>query len=104
MRMKKKPFSKLIVSFVIIFVTAFIVFCCYEMHRLGDLSPISYIGTGMVALLSSVVAAYMWRAKQQDMFNLELEKIKEKAKLKEELGENYENQTVTEVTDEEDCG
>ena len=101
--MKKKPFSKVVVVFVIILVTAFIIFCCYEMHRLGDLSPISYIGTGMIALLSTVVAAYMWRAKQQDMFNLELEKIKEKAKLREELGDNYRDETVVEVYDDS-CG
>ena len=101
--MKKKPFSKIVVVFVIILVTAFIIFCCYEMHRLGDLSPISYIGTGMIALLSTVVAAYMWRAKQQDMFNLELEKIKEKAKLREELGDNYRDEAVVEVYDDS-CG
>lgn len=101
--MKKKPFSKVIVGFVIVLVTAFILFCCYEMHRLGDLSPISYIGTGMIALLSTVVAAYMWRAKQQDMFNLELEKIKEKAKLREELGDNYRDEAVVEVYDDS-CG
>lgn len=101
--MKKKPFSKVVVVFVIILVTVFIVFCCYEMHRLGDLSPISYIGTGMITLLSTVVAAYMWRAKQQDMFNLELEKIKEKAKLREELGDNYRDETVAEVNDDS-CG
>ena len=101
--MKKKPFSKVIVGFVIALVTTFIIFCCYEMHRLGDLSPISYIGTGMIALLSTVVAAYMWRAKQQDMFNLELEKIKEKAKLREELGENFRDETVIEVNDNT-CG
>lgn len=101
--MKKKPFSKVVVVFVIILVTAFIIFCCYEMHRLGDLSPISYIGTGMIALLSTVVAAYMWRAKQQDMFNLELEKIKEKAKLREELGDNYRDEAVVEVYDDS-CG
>lgn len=101
--MKKKPFSKVVVVFVIILVTAFIIFCCYEMHRLGDLSPISYIGTGMIALLSTVVAAYMWRAKQQDMFNLELEKIKEKAKLREELGDNYRDEAMVEVYDDS-CG
>ena len=101
--MKKKPFSKVIVGFVIALVTAFIIFCCYEMHRLGDLSPISYIGTGMIALLSTVVAAYMWRAKQQDMFNLELEKIKEKAKLREEFGDNYRDEAVVEVYDDS-CG
>ena len=101
--MKKKPFSKVVVVFVIILVTAFIIFCCYEMHRLGDLSPISYIGTGMIALLSTVVAAYMWRAKQQDMFNLELDKIKEKAKLREELGDNYRDEAVVEVYDDS-CG
>ena len=103
MYMKKKPFSKVVVVFVIILVTAFIIFCCYEMHRLGDLSPISYIGTGMIALLSTVVAAYMWRAKQQDMFNLELEKIKEKAKLREEFGDNYRDEAVVEVYDDS-CG
>ena len=101
--MKKKPFSKVVVVFVIILVTAFIIFCCYEMHRLGDLSPISYIGTGMIALLSTVVAAYMWRAKQQDMYNRELEKIKEKAKLREELGDNYRDEAVVEVYDDS-CG
>jgi len=71
----KIPFSKFIVVLVTILSTGFIGWSCYEMHRLNDLSPIAYIGAGIVALLATVVGTYMWRAKQQDKFKIAMNRI-----------------------------
>ena len=80
---KKLPFSKLIVLLVIIISTSFICWCCYEMHRLDNLEPIGFIGGGVVALLATVVAAYMSRAKKQGEFDLQLAKIEKVVELQE---------------------
>jgi hypothetical protein len=55
----------------------FIIFVCYEMHWLRDLSPVAYIGTGIVGLLAIVLGAYMWRAKAKSLSDLEWEKTKQ---------------------------
>ena len=98
---KKKPFSQFIVGYVMFLVTAFIVFCCYEMHRLDDLSPIAVMGGGIIALLTAVVGTYMWRARQTDLFTLEMEKIKEKAKLRKKYGEYFEDETMEDTYSED---
>ena len=92
--MKKRPFSKMIVGYVMILVTAFIIFCCYEMHRLGNLDPIQVMGAGIVALLASVVAAYMWRAKQQDVYDLQMQELKDKAELRQKYGDSYQDEPI----------
>lgn len=97
---KKRPFSKVIVGYVLFLVTAFIVFCCYEMHRLENLDPVQVMGTGIVSALTLVVGAYMWRAKQADLATIELEKIKEKAELRSKYGEFFEDETLTQVEDD----
>lgn len=73
----KLPFSKWIVIYVFVLVTGFIIWCCYEMHRLGDLSPVSFIGGGIIGMLTIVIAAYMWRAKQSDLYELEKKRVQE---------------------------
>ena len=97
---KRPPFSKVIVVFIIVLVTAFLVFCCYEMHIQKDLSPIAYIGTGVIGLLAAVVGCYMWRAKQSDMYQLEMKKIEEKAQLRKKYGEYYQDESVPYVEEE----
>ena len=93
--MKNKiQFSKIVVIFVMILVGAFLAFICYEMHRQENLEPISVVGGAVVGLLASVVTFYMWRAKQSDMYNLEMAKIKEKSKLRAKYGENFVNETL----------
>ena len=69
----------------------FVIWSCVEMHRLNDLTPIAYIGTSVIGLLAAVVSAYMWRAKQQDTFQLELKKSEEMAKLREKYGANLQS-------------
>ena len=101
--MKKQPFSKLLVVLVIILSVGFILFACYEMHRLNDLAPIAYIGAGIIGLLATVVATYMWRAKQSDLYNLEMQKIKEKAELRKQLKEYYSDEIITPL-DEDSVG
>lgn len=79
--MKRKEYSKVITSIVVGLFSAvavgFIIFVCYEMHRLQDLSPVAYIGTGIVGLLSIVLGAYMWRAKAKSQSDLEWEQTKQ---------------------------
>lgn len=73
----KLPFSKWIVIYVFVIVTGFIVWCCYEMHRLGDLSPLVSLGERVIGMLTIVIAAYMWRAKQSDLYELEKKRVQE---------------------------
>ena len=87
---QKKEFSKIVVTYTLILSTVFLLFICYEMHRLGDLSPIAYIGTGIVGLLTIVIGAYMWRAKQKDLVYLEFELNKKILEIKKESGEDFE--------------
>lgn len=101
---RKKPFSKTLVMLVIVIAVGFIAFSCYEMHRLCDLTPIAYIGSGIIGLLATVVAMYMWRAKQSDLYDLEIRKIKDKARLRRRLGEYYSDETVTQVQDDNTGG
>lgn len=74
MKHKKIPFSKLVVALAVFLASGFIVFCCVEMHRQNDLSPISAIGEKTIGMLSVVIAAYMWRAKQADLYDMEIRK------------------------------
>lgn len=80
-RRKGTEYSKFITSLVVIPILVvaigFIVFVCYEMHRLRDLSPVAYIGTGLVGLLTIVLGAYMWRAKAKSQCDLEWERTKQ---------------------------
>lgn len=81
MRQKRKPFSKKIIASVMIVGVLFIIFCCYEMHRLGDLSPLAYIGTSIIGLMATAVGFYVKRAYKEDQYNLALRKIEAEEKL-----------------------
>lgn len=80
MRAKKKEYSKVITTIVLTVFSAlaigFIVFVCYEMHRLGDLSPVAYIGPSIAGILTGGFGFYMWRAKAKSQTDLEWEKTK----------------------------
>ena len=95
--MKKQEFSKKVVKTTMIGAWSFIAFVCYEMHTQQTLEPIAYIGTGIVALLTAVVGAYMWRAKQKDLCDLEFEKVKRMAELREKYGDNVQDETIEQV-------
>lgn len=84
----KREYSKvltaIVVGVILTVAVGFIVFVCYEMHRLGDLSPVTYIGPSIVGLLASVIGFYMWRAKAKSQTDLEWEQTKRLTQLKAE--------------------
>lgn len=80
-RASKKPFSKCVVSYVLFLASAFLIWSCYEMHRLNDLTPIAYIGTGVVGLIAAALGFYVWRAKATDAYDIAKQKAKDEQKL-----------------------
>ena len=76
MKRRKTPFSQTVVILAVVVAICFIAWSCYEMHRLNDLTPIQYIGDRIIRMLYIVIAAYMWRAKQSDLYDLEIRKAK----------------------------
>lgn len=88
MRTKKTPASKKIISVVLALVGVFIVWCCYEMHRLETLEPLAYIGPAVIALGAVAVGFYNWRAKQSDVVAIEMKRLEVIAELKKEYGED----------------
>ena len=88
MRSKKKCTSKVALATGLSAVIAFLVWCCYEMHRLEDLSPLAYLGPAVCVMGAAIVATYMWRAKQSDMVDIEIKRIETIAKLKGKYGDD----------------
>lgn len=90
---KKIEYSKVVTTVVVSIFTvmtiAFVVFVCYEMHVLGDLSPVAYIGPSLMVPLTGVVGAYMWRAKAKSQNDLEWEKTKKLTKFREKHPEYF---------------
>lgn len=95
--MSKQEFSKKVVTLTMLGSWLFIGFACFEMHIQKTLEPIAYIGAGIVGLLSVVVSAYMWRAKQKDLTDLEFEKIKKIAGLRKEMGEYVQEESISRI-------
>lgn len=93
MMRKKKEYSKvattLILSVFSAVAVAFVVFVCYEMHRLGDLSPVAYIAPSLVGLLVLVLRGYLSRAKAKSLSDLEWEKTKQLTKFREKHPEYF---------------
>ena len=85
--MKKREYSKLITTIIAsiftVLAVAFVIFVCYEMHRLGDLSPVGYIGPSIAGLLAAVLGFYMWRAREKSKNDLEWEKTKQLTNFRE---------------------
>lgn len=71
---KLPPTSKVMGWTVVIICIAFLVWCCYEMHRQNDLSPLAYIGGEIGAILTAAFGLYCWRAKASDTFRIALMK------------------------------
>lgn len=99
----KREYSKRITTIVVTVFSSlavgFVAFVCYEMHRLGDLSPVAYIGPSIVGLLATVLAFYMWRAKAKSQTDLEWEKTRQLTEFREKHPE-YFTQGVVETYDE----
>lgn len=91
-------FSKICVSAAFLLSIAFVIFVCVEMHRQSNLDPVSYIGAGVLLCLAIIVRAYMKRAYQKDLVQLEIEKAKKLSQLKEETGENFTYEPIVDVT------
>ncbi len=90
-------YSKKLVGTVLFHIFAitdlFLIFCCYEMHELEDLSAMSYIAPVIFGAFSITVSAalgfYNWRASQNDFMKIEIEKTKQLSELKEKYGDNF---------------
>ena len=89
--------SKLCLWCVLLLVCAFLVFVCYEVHLTGDLSAIGYIAAGVLVCLGLVVKAYMKRAYQKDLVELELEKTKRLTALKKKYGEDFVYERIDDI-------
>ena len=61
------PWSKILTVAVLLLVYGFVIWACYEMHRLNDLSPIGYMAASIIGLLATTIATYFWRAKHKDL-------------------------------------
>lgn len=86
MRKKKREYSKVVTTVVVsvfsVLAVGFVAFVCYEMHRLGDLSPVAYMAGPIVGIPAAIIAFYMWRAKAKSQNDLEWEKTKQLTKLR----------------------
>ena len=101
--MNRHEYSKIITAIVVggftTLAVAFIVFVCYEMHRLGDLSPVTYLGPSSAGVIGATVAMYMNRAKWKSQTDLQYEQVKRMSELKKEYKEDFVNPD-TNFTDE----
>lgn len=70
----KVPTSKLVVWYFIALGTLFLMYCCWEMHRLCDLTPMAYIAPTVMGFMATVLGVYVYRAKKTDEFTLALKK------------------------------
>lgn len=90
-------FSKITVSTVLLLTTLFLLFVCWKMHVLGDLTPVSDIAPPLFVCVGIVVYAYMKRAYQKDMVNLEIEKTKKLSELKKKSGDDFVYERIEDV-------
>lgn len=109
-RKKKKEYSKtfttILSSVFSTLAVAFVVFVCYEMHRMVSmgmadaLAAVAYIGPSIVGILVTIVGFYMWRAKAKSQTDLEWEKTKQLTKFREKHPE-YFTQGIVEIEDDD---
>lgn len=99
----KREYSKLLTTPVVavfsILAIGFVVFVCYEMHRLEDLSPVAYMAAPIIGIPAAVVAFYMWRAKAKSQTDLEWEKTKQLTEFRKKHPEHF-TQGVVETYDD----
>ena len=99
--MKDKKFhieaSKLFTDLSFLLAFGFVVFCCYEMHRLQDLTPIAYLGAGVLVLLGLVINAYMKRAAAKDLANQKIYETKIMSELKKKYGDDFHEGEVHDI-------
>ena len=86
---QKKGTSKKITYWMFAIAVAFMIFVCYEMHILQDLTPIEYVADIIKVALPIGIIAYMWRAVMEDKMELQLIYNEELSKGKQKYGDNY---------------
>ena len=91
-------FSKISVSMAFLLSFGFIIFVCYEMHIQQNLEPVSYIGAGVLLCLAIIVRAYMKRAYQKDLADIEIEKTKRLTAIKKEAGDDFVYERIEDVS------
>ena len=64
-------FSKIIITTVAIATAIVVAISFILMFRTGDLSPLSYIITGIFAELASATGFYYWKAKRENEIKLQ---------------------------------
>ena len=67
----------------------FVIFVCYEMHRLEDLSPVAYLAAPIVGIPVALFGFYMWRAKAKSKTDLEWEQTKRLTQFREKHPEAF---------------
>lgn len=91
---KKREYSKVIVGWTFIVITAFFIFAFYEMHRLNDLTQLEFVTDVIKFLCVASVGGYFWKAKAENEVKLELEYQREASKLKKQYGEDFVTETL----------
>lgn len=98
MRAQKREYSKIITTIVLSVFSSlavgFVVFVCYEMHRLRDLSAVEHLAGPIVGIPAAIVAFYMWRAKAKSKSDLEWEKTKQLTLLRKKYPEHFVNGSI----------
>lgn len=101
---KKNEYSKkmttIVLSTFMVLAVVFVVFVCYEMHRLSDLSAVEHLAGPIVGIPAAIVAFYMWRAKAKSKSDLEWEKTKQLTLFRKKHPEYFVRGTIG--TDEND--
>ena len=99
MRRKHREYSQMATTAVVAtfstLAVGFVIFVCYEMHRMvslgmnDPLAPVTYIGPSIVGLLAAVLGFYMWRAKAKSQNDLEWEKTRQLTLFREKHPEYF---------------
>lgn len=91
---KKKEYSKIVTSWCRYIVTAFILFVCFESHRLGDLSAIESVA-GIIKYIAVVsIGGYFYKARSENQIKLQIEYQKQASELKKMYGDDYVTETL----------
>ena len=97
-KLKHVEFSKISVAMAFLLAFGFVIFVCYEMHIQQNLEPVSYIGAGVLLCLAIIVRAYMKRAYQKDLADIEIEKTRRLTEIKKEAGDDFVYERIEDVS------
>ena len=91
---KKREYSKVIVAWCFAIITFFILFACYEVHRLSDTSSIEYI-TDIVKYLAVVaVGGYFFKSRAENKVKLQIEYQRQASELRKKYGDDFIAETL----------